>query len=101
MYNPTLFLKLESRDAFYKSCEDAGLVIDGEIAMSSHDYCMVAYHPLMHPTGGVLIGDDGNEYPEMYEVDGYHVNLIAKKEIGLEHLAIDVENPKFKFSGAE
>lgn len=47
-------------------------------------------------TGITLKDDDGNEYPEMEEIQGYHANLRcndAELLEGIQQLVIDVDSP--------
>lgn len=38
---------------------------------------------IYEPTGNTLTDDEGNEYPEMAPIPGYHANLIADSAAGL------------------
>ncbi len=89
----TLYLKSESYEAFYAECEKAGLVFDSEIKTGSHNHCLVLLPNLRKKTGAILTDNDGFEYEETEKLDGYHANLRYKKEIGIEHLAVEVDSP--------
>jgi len=52
-------------------------VADGEayLVTHSHDYAIDVVGTIHEPTGTMLTDDEGNEYPEMADVDGWHVNI--------------------------
>ena len=52
-------------------------VADGDpyLVAHSHDYAIDVVGVLQEPTGTMLTDDEGNEYPEMAPVDGWHVNV--------------------------
>ncbi len=52
-------------------------VEDGESYMvtHSHDYAIDVVGTLQEPTGTMLTDDEGNEYPEMALMAGWHVNI--------------------------
>jgi hypothetical protein len=52
-------------------------VADGEpyLAAHTHDYAIDVVGVLQEPTGTMLTDDEGNEYPEMAPVDGWHINI--------------------------
>mgnify|MGYP001157089876 CR=1 FL=1 len=52
-------------------------VADGEayLVTHSHDYAIDVVGLIHEPTGTMLTDDEGNEYPEMAPVDGWHVNI--------------------------
>ncbi|WP_136484757.1 hypothetical protein [Vibrio sp. H11] len=87
-----LYLRTESYNEFFLACADAGLVSDGEIITSSHNHSMILIGKLYKETGVTLKDSDGNDYPEMAALPGYHVNLRFKEPVGLEHLAVEPEN---------
>ena len=41
----------------------------------SHEYAIDVVGTLHEPTGTMLTDEEGNEYPEMAPVDGWHVNI--------------------------
>jgi hypothetical protein len=41
----------------------------------SHDYAIDVVGTLHEPTGTMLTDDEGNEYPEMQELTGWHINI--------------------------
>ena len=41
----------------------------------SHDYAIDVVGTLQEPTGTMLTDDEGNEYPEMAPMAGWHVNI--------------------------
>ena len=52
-------------------------VEDGDPYMvtHSHDYAIDVVGTLQEPTGTMLTDDEGNEYPEMAPMAGWHVNI--------------------------
>lgn len=54
---------------------------DGELVTASRDYAIDVVGTLSAPTGNTLTDADGNEYPEMAEVAGHHVNLRLRRSI--------------------
>ena len=56
---------------------ESSLVEDGEsyLLTHSHEYAIDVVGTIQEPTGTMLTDDEGNEYPEMAPVDGWHVNI--------------------------
>ena len=52
------------------------------------------------PTGVVLADNEGNEYPEMEVVIGYHVNMLETTEATLPYV-IQVNTPSRVFAGRD
>ena len=52
-------------------------VADGDayLVAHTHDYAIDVVGVIHEPTGTMLTDDEGNEYPEMAPVDGWHVNI--------------------------
>jgi len=52
-------------------------VADGDpyLVTHSHDYAIDVVGLIHEPTGTMLTDDEGNEYPEVAPVDGWHVNI--------------------------
>jgi hypothetical protein len=52
-------------------------VADGDpyLVSHTHDYAIDVVGVLQEPTGTMLTDDEGNEYPEMAPVDGWHINI--------------------------
>ena len=52
-------------------------VADGDpyLVQFTHDYAIDVVGTLYEETGNTLTDDEGNEYPEMAAVDGWHVNV--------------------------
>lgn len=52
-------------------------VADGDpyLVAHSHDYAIDVVGTLQEPTGTMLTDDEGNEYPEMQDMTGWHVNI--------------------------
>ena len=72
------FIKLDSEagltTTLYEFCEvdEEG---NRELIMHSRDHCFDIVGVIHKPSGQTLVDSEGNEYPEMVAVDGYHVNL--------------------------
>jgi len=45
------------------------------LVTATHDYAIDVVGTIYKATGNMLTDDDGNEYPEMAPLDGWHVNL--------------------------
>ncbi len=56
---------------------ESSQIEDGEsyLVTHSHDYAIDVVGTLHEPTGTMLTDEEGNEYPEMAPVDGWHVNI--------------------------
>ena len=48
---------------------------DAYLVAHSHDYAIDVVGVIQEPTGTMLTDDEGNEYPEMAPVDGWHVSV--------------------------
>ncbi len=48
---------------------------DPYLVTHTHDYAIDVVGVIYEPTGNMLTDDEGNEYPEMAPVDGWHVNM--------------------------
>ena len=48
---------------------------DPYLVAHSHDYAIDVVGTLHEPTGTMLTDDEGNEYPEMSAMTGWHVNI--------------------------
>ena len=48
---------------------------DPYLVAHSHDYAIDIVGVIHEPTGTMLTDDEGNEYPEMAPVDGWHINI--------------------------
>ena len=48
---------------------------DPYLVMHSHNHSFDIVGLIHEPTGNMLTDDEGNEYPEMAPIDGWHVNL--------------------------
>ena len=72
--------------AFYH--QDTETTVDGEtgeetvtnvgdpyLVQNTHDYAMDIVGIIYKATGNTLTDDDGNEYPEMAPLDGWHINI--------------------------
>jgi len=60
---------------------------------------------IYEPTGNMLTGEDGTEYPEMATIDGYHANLRASlssdQRAALPIMEKTPKNPVRKWAGDE
>jgi hypothetical protein len=72
--------------AFYR--QDTQITVDDEtgeetvtnvgepyLVQNTHDYAMDIVGVIHKPTGNMLTDDEGNEYPEMAPLDGWHINI--------------------------
>jgi len=52
-------------------------VADGDpyLVTHTHDYAISVVGTLHEPTGTMLTDEEGNEYPEMAPIDGWHINI--------------------------
>ena len=52
-------------------------VADGDpyLVTHTHDYAISVVGTLHEPTGTMLTDEEGNEYPEMQELTGWHINI--------------------------
>ena len=48
---------------------------DAYLVTHSHDYAIDVVGTLHEPTGTMLTDEEGNEYPEMQELTGWHINI--------------------------
>lgn len=48
---------------------------DPYMVTHTHDYAIDVVGTIQEPTGTMLTDDEGNEYPEMADVSGWHVNV--------------------------
>lgn len=54
------------------------------------------------PTGTMLKDSEGNEYPEMVAVDGYHVNTLPSEVTDeLQQYVVEVSTPHRVFAGRD
>jgi hypothetical protein len=87
------FIKLNSEAdmptalaAFYR--QDTQITVDDEtgeetvtnvgepyFVQNTHDYAMDIVGVIHRPTGNMLTDAEGNEYPEMAPLDGWHINI--------------------------
>jgi len=77
---PTVLADFYRQDYVTQIDEETGessQVADGEpyLATHSHAYAIDVVGTLHEPTGTMLTDDEGNEYPEMAPVDGWHINI--------------------------
>lgn len=48
---------------------------DAYLVTHSHDYAIDVVGTLQEPTGTMLTDEEGNEYPEMQAMAGWHINI--------------------------
>lgn len=54
------------------------------------------------PSGVMLTDSDGNEYPEMVAIEGYHVNVLPQEDMSLvEPYIVQVSTLSRVFSGRD
>ena len=68
------------RQDYVTNVDDEGVetqVADGDpyLVAHSHDYAIDVVGTLHEPTGTMLTDEEGNEYPEMQAMTGWHVNI--------------------------
>jgi len=76
---PTVLSDFYQQD-YVTNVDDEGVetqVADGDpyLVTHSHDYAIDVVGTLQEPTGNTLTDDEGNEYPEMQDMTGWHVNI--------------------------
>lgn len=76
---PTVLADFYQQD-YITNVDDEGVetqVADGDpyLATHSHEYAIDVVGTLHEPTGTMLTDEEGNEYPEMQELTGWHVNI--------------------------
>jgi len=93
------YLKANSEQELWEALEGAGLAVkdyDPEDEANQRPEDAIDWSPsgafswrftgvaldligtIHEPSGNMLTDDEGNEYPEMVALDGYHANLIAE-----------------------
>ncbi len=89
-------LKTDSLESLKAECKKVGLVNnDGEIITASHNHHLFVIGTIYEESGEFKADEEGNEIPVIQPIDGYYANLKYKKDVGLNHLAIEVETPQF------
>ena len=68
------------RQDYVTQIDDEGVetqVADGDpyLVTHSHDYAISVVGTLHEPTGTMLTDEEGNEYPQMQEMAGWHINI--------------------------
>lgn len=68
------------RQDYVTNVDDEGVetqVADGDayLVHHTHDYAIDVVGVIQEPTGTMLTDDEGNDYPEMAPVDGWHINI--------------------------
>lgn len=97
------FLRADNREAIDQALQTAGLLfyVDGELVTPID---VVVYHvgKVIRPTGRMLTGEEGNEYPEEKPIEGYHVNLraaLTPEQEALLPIIPEPANPQAIFAG--
>ncbi|GGE68202.1 hypothetical protein GGR41_000584 [Paenalcaligenes hominis] len=88
------FLRANSRKIIDEALQSAGLLsyIDGE-SVTPHDVAIDYVGTIYRPTGHMLLDTEGEEYPEIKPVEGYHANLRADLTAEQEALLPIIEAP--------
>ena len=68
------------RQDYVTQIDDEGVetqVADGDpyLVTHSHDYAISVVGTLHEPTGTMLTDEEGNEYPQMQAMAGWHINI--------------------------
>jgi len=68
------------RQDYVTQIDDEGVetqVADGDpyLVTHTHDYAISVVGTLHEPTGTMLTDEEGNEYPEMQAMAGWHINI--------------------------
>ena len=76
---PTVLADFYQQD-YVTNVDDEGVetqVADGDpyLVTHSHDYAIDVVGTLQEPTGTMLTDEEGNEYPEMAPMTGWHINI--------------------------
>ena len=76
---PTVLADFYRQD-YVTQIDDEGVetqVADGDpyLVTHSHDYAISVVGTLHEPTGTMLTDEEGNEYPEMQAMTGWHINI--------------------------
>ncbi len=77
---PTVLSDFYQQDYVTQVDEETGestQVADGDpyLVQFTHDYAISVVGTLHEPTGTMLTDEEGNEYPEMQAMTGWHVNI--------------------------
>ena len=77
---PTVLADFYQQDYVTQIDEETGessQVADGDpyLVTHSHDYAISVVGTLHEPTGTMLTDEEGNEYPEMQAMAGWHINI--------------------------
>ena len=91
---PTAFAWAYKQDS-HKEVDEEGtetVVLDGDhyLVAYTRDYSIDVIGVMHEPTGTMLTDADGNEYPEMAAIDGWHVNVKINRAIPNK----DAEDPE-------
>ena len=76
---PTVLADFYQQD-YITNVDEEGVetqVADGDpyLVTHSHDYAIDVVGTLHEPTGTMLTDEEGNEYPEMQDMTGWHINI--------------------------
>ena len=77
---PTAFAAFYKQDTTIEVNPETGeehtqLEGDPYLVSTTHDYAIDVVGVIYEPTGNTLTDDEGNEYPEMAPVPGWHINI--------------------------
>lgn len=83
----TVYLYSDNEQALLDAiAEQLGTDEDGNILTASHSHHLDYPVPLWRETGVMLRDDEGNEYPEIGPVAGYHGNLRTRHQSAVDAL---------------
>jgi hypothetical protein len=101
-----IYLNATDEAAFLAACGEQGLLDDNGALIASAltpiRYDIITCPGLQKPTGETLTDDDGNEYPEMVEIDGYCAMALVESDYAddfLSDIQVEPESPVIKFAG--
>ena len=91
----TRFFKFPDIETAFSLAKQHGLTTINEnneeiLIRFSHTHSIDVVGTLYTPTGIMLTSDDGMLYPEMQEVDGWHINVRTEQNIPDEFLPYEI-----------
>jgi hypothetical protein len=93
----TIYLKFPDEQTA-KSVLEGFIDEEGRWITASHRHAIDPIGTLYAPTGKMLEGAEGGEYPELAPIDGWHANFIGElPEAALPYI-IEPSNPKRRFA---
>ena len=74
--------------------------VEGQWQTASVDHALDVVGTIYQPTGIVITNEDGESYPKMAALDGFHVNLaIAQLPESLQPFVVTPNHPARVFAG--